>query len=72
LVGDVHWIDRASGDVLAFLARRLEFEPIVLVVSMRDGTPTPFADAGRATANWVRSLAEAGGRPSAGRTGSLR
>ncbi|WP_410571158.1 AAA family ATPase [Amycolatopsis sp. cmx-4-61] len=43
---DVHWLDRASADVLAFVARRLEHEPIVLVATLRDGAESPLADAG--------------------------
>lgn len=29
VVEDVQWLDRASADVLAFVARRLEFEPVI-------------------------------------------
>ncbi|EOD67610.1 AAA family ATPase, partial [Amycolatopsis vancoresmycina] len=43
---DVHWLDRASADVLAFVARRIETEPIVLVATLRDGSEGPLADAG--------------------------
>lgn len=25
---DAHWLDRSTGEVLTFVARRLEFEPI--------------------------------------------
>ncbi|MEV6832293.1 AAA family ATPase [Amycolatopsis sp. NPDC051102] len=45
---DVHWLDRASADVLAFVARRLETEPIVLVATLRDGAESPLLDAGLA------------------------
>lgn len=45
---DVHWLDRASADVLAFVARRLETEPIVLVATLRDGASSPLLDAGLA------------------------
>ena len=45
---DVHWLDRASADVLAFVARRIETEPIVLVATLRDGAETPLRDAGLA------------------------
>ncbi|MBP2477773.1 DNA-binding CsgD family transcriptional regulator [Crossiella equi] len=38
-VDDLHWVDHASREVLAFLARRLESEPVVLVLSTRDGGP---------------------------------
>ncbi|HET6503115.1 MAG TPA: AAA family ATPase [Amycolatopsis sp.] len=43
---DVHWLDPASAEVLAFVARRIEAEPIVLVATIRDGDRTPLEDAG--------------------------
>jgi len=43
---DAHWLDRSTSDVLAFVARRLEFEPILLVAGIRDGFESPFNDAG--------------------------
>ncbi|OXM67569.1 ATP-binding protein [Amycolatopsis vastitatis] len=45
---DVHWLDRASADVLAFVARRIENEPIVLVATLRDDAESPLFDAGLA------------------------
>lgn len=42
---DVHWLDRASVDVLAFVARRIETEPIALIVTLRDDSG-PLLDAG--------------------------
>ncbi len=43
---DAHWLDRSTCEVLAFVARRLEFEPILLVAAVRDGFESPFDDAG--------------------------
>ncbi|MFC4122987.1 ATP-binding protein [Nonomuraea zeae] len=43
---DVHWLDRASVDVLAFVARRIESEPVVLVATLREGERSPMLDAG--------------------------
>jgi DNA-binding CsgD family transcriptional regulator len=40
LAEDAHWLDPSTGDVLAFLGRRLESEPIGLLASVRHGTPT--------------------------------
>ena len=46
VVEDAHWLDRGSADVLAFIARRLEFEPLVLVAATRDGFHGAFDEAG--------------------------
>ena len=43
---DAHWLDQATRDALTFVARRLEFEPIVLVAAIRDGYETPLREAG--------------------------
>ncbi|MGV9677285.1 ATP-binding protein [Nocardia sp. NPDC003482] len=43
---DVQWLDEASAEVLAFVARRVAEEPIVVVATVRDGAETPLADAG--------------------------
>jgi hypothetical protein len=42
---DAHWLDRATSDVLAFVARRLEFDPVVLIATIRDGFTTPLGEA---------------------------
>jgi len=42
---DAQWLDRATSDVLTFVARRLQFEPILLVAGIRDGFDSPFNDA---------------------------
>jgi len=36
LVDDGHWLDQASGRVLAFAARRLLAEPVLLVIAVRE------------------------------------
>src|SRR6516162_5576510 len=38
---DVQWLDRPTRDVLAFVARRMEFEPVLLVTAVRDGYESP-------------------------------
>jgi len=43
---DAQWLDRATSDVLVFVARRLEFEPILLLAGIRDGFESPFNGAG--------------------------
>ncbi|MGW5498908.1 ATP-binding protein [Streptomyces olivaceoviridis] len=40
VVDDVHWLDGASAEVVSFLSRRLESEPILLLAALRDGYPT--------------------------------
>lgn len=42
---DAHWLDRATVDVLTFVARRLDSEPVVLIVAVRDGIASPLDDA---------------------------
>ena len=39
---DAHWLDQPSVDVLSFVARRLESDPIVLLAAAREGYPTVF------------------------------
>ncbi|MET8854308.1 AAA family ATPase [Amycolatopsis sp. NPDC004625] len=56
---DVHWLDRASADVLAFVARRIETEPIVLVATLRDGAESPLLSAGLASMVLERLEADA-------------
>ncbi|WP_030454862.1 helix-turn-helix transcriptional regulator [Herbidospora cretacea] len=46
LADDVHWLDRPSAEVLAFVARRLESAPILLVAALRDGSQSPLEGAG--------------------------
>jgi DNA-binding CsgD family transcriptional regulator len=45
---DAHWLDGATSDVLAFVARRLESDPIVLLAASRDGYRTALDAAGLA------------------------
>ena len=40
---DAHWLDGETCDVLAFVARRLGSEPIVLLMSLREGYESPLA-----------------------------
>ncbi|HVT70565.1 MAG TPA: AAA family ATPase, partial [Trebonia sp.] len=42
---DAHWLDPSTADVLAFLGRRLESEPILLLASLRDGSPARLDEA---------------------------
>jgi len=42
IVDDAHWLDRSSLDVLRFVARRVEGEPLALVAAARPGHTTAF------------------------------
>src|ERR1700742_1163518 len=46
VVEDAHWLDRSSADVLAFVARRIESDPVLLLAAVRDGYPAGLTDAG--------------------------
>ena len=46
IVEDAHWLDRSSAEVLAFVARRLEMEPVILLFAVRDGVPSALDEAG--------------------------
>jgi DNA-binding CsgD family transcriptional regulator len=41
---DAHWLDRSTADVLAFVARRLEADPIILLAAAREGYATALDD----------------------------
>ena len=43
---DAHWLDHASVDVLTFVARRLDSEPMVLLAAVRDGVHSRITEAG--------------------------
>jgi tetratricopeptide (TPR) repeat protein len=46
IADDAQWVDRSSADVLAFVARRVHRDPIVVLASVRDGHDSPLAAAG--------------------------
>ena len=46
VVEDAQWLDRPTVDVLAFVARRLELEPIVLLLVVREGYETALTELG--------------------------
>ncbi len=46
LVDDAQWLDGSSTGALTFVARRLESDPIVLIIALRDGFDSPFLEAG--------------------------
>lgn len=46
IADDAHWLDRPTCDVLTFVARRVHFEPVVLVLAVREGIDNPFEAAG--------------------------
>jgi DNA-binding CsgD family transcriptional regulator len=46
IVEDAHWLDRSSANVLTFVARRVESDPIVLLAAIRDGYDNPLLSTG--------------------------
>ena len=46
IADDAQWLDPSSLDVLTFIARRLESEPVALIASVREGFTTPLEEAG--------------------------
>jgi AAA ATPase domain len=46
IVDDAQWLDRPTADVLAFVARRIESDPVLLLAAARDGYPAALAEAG--------------------------
>ncbi len=46
VVDDAHWLDSPTADVLAFIARRIESDPVLLLAAVRDGYPARLVDAG--------------------------
>lgn len=44
IVDDVQWMDPPSASALAFLARRIEYEPVVALFALREGFESPLAD----------------------------
>jgi DNA-binding CsgD family transcriptional regulator len=46
LADDAHWLDRSTSAALTFIARRLDNEPVGLLVAVRAGFATPLRDAG--------------------------
>ena len=45
VVEDAQWLDRPTSEVLAFVARRIESDPIVLLVATRDGYSSVLGEA---------------------------
>jgi DNA-binding CsgD family transcriptional regulator len=43
---DTQWLDPPTSDVLAFVARRIESDPIILLAATREGYPSVLGDAG--------------------------
>ena len=46
VVEDAQWLDRPTSEVLAFIARRIESDPVVLLAAIRDGYSSVLGDAG--------------------------
>jgi DNA-binding CsgD family transcriptional regulator len=59
IVDDAHWLDRSTLGVLAFIARRLEGESVILIIAVRDGYVNPFREARLPCVRLERLSAEA-------------
>lgn len=59
IVDDAHWLDQSSLAVLAFIARRLELEPVAFLAAARPGYATRLAEGGLPTIELGRLSAEA-------------
>ena len=46
IADDAQWLDRSSLDVLTFIARRLDNEPVVFIAGLRDGFSTALEEVG--------------------------
>jgi DNA-binding CsgD family transcriptional regulator/tetratricopeptide (TPR) repeat protein len=46
IVEDAQWLDRPSADALAFVGRRVESDPIVLLAAIREGYESSLLEAG--------------------------
>src|SRR5258707_9594505 len=46
IADDAQWLDRSSIDVLSFIARRLDNEPVVFIAGLREGFSTTLEEAG--------------------------
>lgn len=46
IADDLHWLDAPSRDVIAFVGRRIEADPIVVLVAVRDGYEEDVGDLG--------------------------
>jgi DNA-binding CsgD family transcriptional regulator len=46
VIDDVQWLDQPTQEVLAFVARRVDGDPIVFIGAVRTGHPGPFVAAG--------------------------
>jgi DNA-binding CsgD family transcriptional regulator len=46
LLEDAHWLDRPTADALAFVGRRVDSDPIVLLAATREGYESPLLEAG--------------------------
>ncbi len=43
---DAQWLDRPTSEALAFVARRIESDPVILLAATRDGYPSVLGEAG--------------------------
>ena len=61
-IEDAQWLDRPTADALAFVGRRVESDPIAMLVAIREGYDSPLLDAGLPQLHVDRLGDEAAGR----------
>ncbi|MGN9907579.1 ATP-binding protein [Phytohabitans sp. LJ34] len=67
LVDDAQWLDAASAQTLAFVARRAEADRLAMVFALRDPCPDGTGESVRRLAGAARGRARRGGLPSLAR-----
>jgi DNA-binding CsgD family transcriptional regulator len=46
VIEDAQWLDRPTSEVLAFVARRIESDPVIMLAAIRDGYSSVLGEAG--------------------------
>ncbi|HEY2201074.1 MAG TPA: AAA family ATPase, partial [Solirubrobacteraceae bacterium] len=54
VVEDAQWLDRPTSEILAFVARRIVSDPIVMLAAIRDGYPSVLGEVGLPERRLVR------------------
>ena len=69
-IDDAQWLDRASDEALAFVARRLGSDPVALLLAIREGEASTAIESAGLPVVAIRPLADADARELLGRQGA--